>query len=104
MKRQNRRKKSVNEKSMTLKQIRKFVSTLKQWIPVKVNWTDAFSKRGWYEVEKLPTLGYEVENTGNFISYNDVYIFLSNGRCTTDGAITDVWGIPWGMITKVEKI
>ena len=80
------------------------MSTLKEWTPLKVKWNDAFSKRGWWKVEDLPNLGYKVENVGWYVNSNEEFLFLSNAQCPDDGMVTDAWGIPWGMIKKVEKI
>ena len=99
-----KRKKSVNEKSMTPKQIKKFLNSLPEWTPIKVNWNDAFSKRGWIDKEDISREALEVENVGYFIKVDTIYVYMGNGSTSDHASITDLWGIPLGMVRKITKL
>ena len=99
-----KRKKSVNEKSMTQRQIKKFLNSLTEWTPIKVNWNDAFSKRGWIGMDDITRQALEVQNVGHFLRSDNVYVYLGNGSTTDLTAITDLWGIPLGMIRRIIKL
>ena len=94
----------VDMSKMTLNQKRSCVNSLKEWTPIEVNWNDAFSKRGWLEIEDLEKKSFEVHNIGLYLKSDNRYLYLANG-CTSDRAsITDLWGIPLGMITSIKLL
>ena len=99
-----KRKKSVNEKSMTQKQIKRFLNSLTEWTPIKVNWNDAFSKRGWIDEEDINRQALEVQNIGFYLKFDNIYVYMGNGSTVDRSSVTDLWGIPLGMVRKVIKL
>jgi hypothetical protein len=88
---------------MTLNQKRNFVNSLGRWTPIKVVWNDAFSKRGWFEIKELPRLALQVINVGLYVSSCSTYLYIANGHHNEE-EVTDLWGVPFGMITSIKVI
>ena len=94
----------VVKKSMSLTQIKKFVHSLKRGTPIIVEWNDAWSKRGWYNEDEVVRVSTYVSNAGWFINMDGDWLRLAAGRSTSDHMVTDLWGIPLGMITNLRKL
>ena len=102
-----RLKKTSNDavkKSMSLSQIKKFVRTLKRGTPITVEWNDAWSRRGWFTEDETMRVCVNVSNAGWFVSMDGDWLRLAAGRSTGDRMVTDLWGIPLGMITNLKRL
>ena len=100
-------KKTSNDavkKSMSLTQIKKFVRTLKRGTPIIVEWNDAWSRRGWYAEDESMRHHIRVSNVGWFLNMDGDWLRLADGRSTSDNMVTDLWGIPLGMITGLKRL
>ena len=96
--------KSDVKKSMSLKQIKSFVRLLTNGTPIEVNWNDAWSRRGWFNEDEAMRHNVSVSNTGWFVNMDGDWLRLAAGRSTSEHMVTDLWGIPLGMITHLRKL
>ena len=105
--RKRKSRKTLNvgvKKSMSLMQIKKFVRTLKSGTPITVEWNDAWSRRGWFNEDETMRHNISVSNVGWFVNMDGDWLRLAAGRSTSDHMVTDLWGIPLGMITGLRKL
>ena len=106
MKRQPRRKKSVKEKSMTLKQIKKLLTTLKRGTPIEIRWTDAYSGNSWRDFDDSCKGAYRVSTIGYFAMSDHEYVRMYSADVleSENSTVGSVSGIPLMMITRIKKL
>lgn len=67
-------------------------------------WNDAYSRTGWRDSKEAVSEPLHVTSIGIFLNSDKEFLYTTHGRFEGTDTIADIAGVPWGMITKVEKL